>query len=298
MSSTEGMLSILFVAVAGSSRLFERLGGAEALYAVDRCMKRIARGVDGFRGRIVRKTRDEVTALFANADDACQAAIAMQRRIADLPPVSGVQLTIRAGFHHGPVIGEGSELQGAGVNTAECLAGLARPGQVLTSGETQARLSAALQLSTHYLEPLSVNGPSGKQVVFEVLWLPTTRPAAKAFVAPPAPAIERDLRLCLRYLGHMKVVDRIRPNVLMGRDAGCDITVRDRRASRHHAKIERRGEQFILSDLSTNGTFVTVNGESELFLKRDEFVLHGSGIIAFAASANTPEADIAEFELL
>jgi class 3 adenylate cyclase len=76
MSSTEGMLSILFVAVAGSSRLFERLGGAEALYAVDRCMKRIARGVDGFRGRIVRKTRDEVTALFANADDACQAAIA------------------------------------------------------------------------------------------------------------------------------------------------------------------------------------------------------------------------------
>ena len=121
-----------------------------------------------------------------------------------------------------------------------------------TSGETQARLSAALQLSTNHLEPLSVNGPSGEQVVFEVLWLPTTRPAAKAFVAPPAPAIERDLRLCLRYLGHMKVVDRIRPNVLMGRDAGCDITVRDRRASRHHAKVERRGEQFILCLLYTS----------------------------------------------
>jgi adenylate cyclase len=43
-------------------------------------------------------------------NDACQAAIAMQRRVADLPPVSGVQLAIRVGFHHGPVLEEMREL--------------------------------------------------------------------------------------------------------------------------------------------------------------------------------------------
>jgi adenylate cyclase len=102
----ERMLSVVFAAVAGSSRLFEKLAGAEALHAVDRCMKRMRRGIDGFHGRIVKTGRDDLTALFDNANDACQAAIAMQRRVADLPPVSGVQLAIRVGFHHGAVIEE------------------------------------------------------------------------------------------------------------------------------------------------------------------------------------------------
>jgi adenylate cyclase len=296
MSSQEGMLSALFVSVSGSARLFEKLGGAEALHAVDRCMKRVLRGVDGFRGRIVRTTRDDITALFEHADDACQAAIAMQRRIADLPPVSGVKLAIRAGFHHGEVIGEGV---GGCVNTAECLAGLAKPGQVLATAETQALLSVPLQSSTRCLDSLSVKGQFADQRVFEVLWLEPRNPGFRAIVESAAAApSERDPRLCLRYAGQVKLLDRLRPKLLMGRDSGCDVTVRDRRASRHHARIERRGDFFVLSDLSTNGTFVTISGGPELLVRREEFVLRGSGIISFAASASSPGADIAEFEYL
>jgi len=119
-------------------------------------------------------------------------------------------------------------------------------------------------------------------------------------VAAPAPATvkERSVRLCLRYGGQVKLLDKNRPRVLLGRDSSCEITIRDRRASRNHARIERRGEHFVLSDLSTNGTYVTVNGEPELFLRCEEFVLRGSGTIAFASSANSPAADIAEYEHL
>ncbi len=115
---------------------------------------------------------------------------------------------------------------------------------------------------------------------------------------PSAAPSERDPRLCLRYAGQVKLLDRLRPKLLMGRDSGCDVTVRDRRASRHHARIERRGDFFVLSDLSTNGTFVTISGGPELLVRREEFVLRGSGIISFAASASSPGADIAEFEYL
>ena len=94
------------------------------------------------------------------------------------------------------------------------------------------------------------------------------------------------------------MLDKARAYIDMGRDANCAITIRDRRASRKHATIERRGEHFVLSDLSTNGTFVTISGENELFLRWEDFVLRGSGIIAFAASASSPSADIAEFEHL
>ena len=84
----------------------------------------------------------------------------------------------------------------------------------------------------------------------------------------------------------------------MGRDPNCEVAIRDRRASRNHAKIERRGEKFVLTDQSTNGTYVTFTGEPELFLRREELVLRGSGLICFVALTANEEADCAEFEHL
>ncbi len=298
MSSRERTLSIVLAAVAGSSRLFEKLEGAEALHAVDRCMKRMSRGVDSFDGRLVRIGRHDLTAVFNNANDACQAAIAMQRRIADLPPVCGVQLAIRIGFHHGPVLEVDGEFVGECVNTAECLAGLAGAGQVLTSSETRSLLSPHLQLSTRRLTDLPTGSLPEQDEVFEVLWLQHVAAAPTVIVEPCASAKERDLRLCVRYGHHVKLLDKHRPSMLIGRDVGCEIIIRDRRASRNHALLERRGDHFVLKDVSTNGTYVTLKGEQERFLKRQELVLHGSGVISFAASAASPGADIARFEHL
>lgn len=299
MSSKERMLSVVFVVVAGSQRLFEKLGGTEALHAVDRCMKRMQRGIDGFHGQIMKAGRDDLTAIFANANDACQAAIAMQRRVADLPPVSGVQLAIKVGFHQGAAIEEMGEFLGECVNTAESLAGLASAGQVLTNSATWALLSPHLQSSTRLLKNLSIAGQPAERQVFEVLWREHASNAAKVIVDhPQAPVKEQELRLCIRYRLSVKVLDKHRPHLLMGRDLSCDIAIHDRRASRNHALIERRGEHFVIKDTSTNGTFVTINGEPELLLKHDELVLHGSGVIAFASPMGSPGADIAEFEHL
>lgn len=298
MSSTEKTLSVLFAAVTGSSQLFGKLRGTEALHAVDRCMKRMTRGIDGFHGRIVRTGRDDLTALFGNANDACQAAIAMQRRTADLPPVSGIQLAIRVGLHHGPVIEESGEILGDCVNTAEWLAGLAAPGQILTSAPTQASLSAHLESSTRPLESASTKDLPAERQVFEVLWSEPRAESPRVVIESPVPTRERELRLCIRYGHFVKLLDKHRTSVVIGRDAGCEIAVHNRRASRSHARIERRGEHFVLIDLSTNGTFVTINGEQELFLRHDQFVLRGRGVISFAASAGSAGADIAEFEHL
>ena len=296
MSRGEDMRSVVLAAVAGSSRLFEKLGGTEALHAVERCLKRMSRGIDGFHGRIVRTGRHDLMAIFDNVNDACQAAIAMQRRIADLPPISGVQLAIRIGFHHGPVVEAGGEFIGDSVNTAECLAGLAGAGQILTNHETRVLLSPSLRESTRAL----ANGPAanraGEQQNFEVLWQEQRAEPARPVVEAHPEARERELRLCVRYGRSVKLLDKHRQSLHMGRDGDCEIIIRDRRASRQHAMIERRGDHFVLKDVSTNGTFVTVHGESELFVRHEEFVLRGSGVISFAASAGSPSADIAEFE--
>jgi predicted component of type VI protein secretion system len=66
----------------------------------------------------------------------------------------------------------------------------------------------------------------------------------------------------------------------------CDVVISDPRASRTHAKIERRRDRFVLVDMSSNGTFVTFQGEAEFVLKREEVILRGSGQVAFGHAAD------------
>ena len=63
---------------------------------------------------------------------------------------------------------------------------------------------------------------------------------------------------------------------LIGRDDSCNIIVRDKIISRHHALIERRGPHFYIQNLSnTNKTFVNQRkiDKEQLLKDRDEIGL-------------------------
>ena len=293
-------VSVLFADVSGSARLYEKLGSAEALRAVDRCMKRMERAVEGFGGRIVKLVGDELMAIFALADEAFQAGIEMQLRVADLPPVSGVKLAVRVGFSHGRVNDTDGVLDGETVAIAACLAGLAKPGQVLTCVQALAALSPVFKKSTRDLGPCVAKGKYLGRRMFEAM--PPEILSSVAKIPESTNVYGADgsqvQYLCLRYMGRKIILNDRKPLIRMGRDNESDAIVHDRRASRHHAVIEWRGGKIILVDRSTNGTFVTLSGQPELLLRKGECVLHGRGLICFASSANSPDADCAEFELL
>ena len=301
MPAKERDLSVLFADVSGSARLYEKFGDNAALQAVDRCLKRIERAVTGHRGRVVKTIGDEVMAVFESVDDAFQAAIEMQQSVSDLPLVAGIKLAIRVGFQHGPVIEEHEmgrgDVFGDCVNMAARLAGLAKPAQILIASQTQAALTNLLQLSTRDLAQMSVRGKSGEIHVFEVVWQ-TSADLTMVGSSAPTRMGGQGAQLRVSYAGEVILLGDLKTTMNMGRDAACEVAVRDRRASRNHARIERRGEKFVLIDQSTNGTFVTFTGEPELFLRREEVVLHGSGCICFAAPAVSGDADCAEFEHL
>jgi len=90
------------------------------------------------------------------------------------------------------------------------------------------------------------------------------------------------------------VLSAERPSLAMGRDQSADLVVKERMASRAHGKIERRLDKFILTDHSANGTFVTIEGDKEIVLRREEFTLRGHGWIAFGQS-RTGATDVVEF---
>lgn len=298
MNNEEKLLTILFAEVSGSVRLHEKLGNAEALRAVDRCLKRMERGVEGFGGRVVKTVGGELMSVFDLPDDAAQAAIEMQQRVADLPPVSGVKLAIRAGFSYGPVSGKEGEFIGEAVDMAAHLTGLAGSGQVLTCTKALGELSPAIKAWARELSLATSEGNTPEFEVFEVVMPEIAAPVAKGKEAPPKEKSDgtQNIRLRLRYNGEVVILDARNTSIKMGRGVKSDVSIRDRRASRDHAEIVRRGDVFVLSDTSTNGTYLTLAGEKELLLRGTECAIYGKGLICFAASAASPKADCAEFE--
>ena len=53
MSATQRRLTVMFADVSGSTALFEKLGDREAMHAVERCLKRMNRSIDGYKGKTI-----------------------------------------------------------------------------------------------------------------------------------------------------------------------------------------------------------------------------------------------------
>lgn len=296
MNAPARNLTVLFADVAGSTRLYERLGDTEALHAIERCLKRIDRVVASYKGRVVKTIGDEIMAVFESVEDGMQAACDMQTRISDLPPVSGVKLAIRIGFHHGPAIEENNDVFGDTVNVAARMTGLAKGGQIITTGEAIAALPPLLRQSSREIDAIAIKGKSDAIRVCEVLWQESDDLTMKsASIVPAAPAV---VRLRLRHGETEVTLDTARPSAVLGRDPMGDIVIRDPRASRRHGHIELRRDKFVLVDQSTNGTYVTFQGEAEFTLKREETLLRNRGRISFGHAWAEDKAEVVEFEII
>lgn len=296
MSTETRRISVLFAEICGTSRLYEKLGNTEALRAVERCLHRMERAAEAAKGRIVKTVGDGLMVAFDSAEAATHAAGEIQLRVDALPPVSGISLAIRIGFHHGDVIEENSDVFGDTVNVASRLASLAKAGQVLTTAETAALLPDELRERTRPIEALTVKGKDEIVNVWEVLWNrgnedPTMRFSA---LAPTS----RETRLHLRHGGAELWLAANRPNAVFGRDPNADLITRDSRASRNHGRIEQRRDKFVLIDESTNGTYVKFQGEPELLVRREEIILRGRGRIAFGHSTEEAIEDPIDFEVV
>ncbi|MCH8257497.1 MAG: FHA domain-containing protein, partial [Proteobacteria bacterium] len=66
---------------------------------------------------------------------------------------------------------------------------------------------------------------------------------------------------------------------VIGRGVQSDLLCKTRLASRAHATLEFRRGKFLLTDQSSNGTFIRTDDGENIFLRRQELMLWGSGYI-------------------
>src|SRR5258708_10635571 len=162
--------AILFADVSGSTALYEKLGDKPAARAIEACLGELRAIVAKWEGKVVKTIGDELMVVFGRPEVACAAAREMQQPVNAMPPTAGVTLAIRIGFHYGPVLEEKSDFWGDGVNTAARLAGLAKGGQILTSGATVKTLSDTQRINLRDLDTIPVKGKQEAVRVFELMW--------------------------------------------------------------------------------------------------------------------------------
>lgn len=294
MSTQQRKLVVMFADVSGSARLFERLGDTEAMHAVERCLKRMSRSIESYRGKTVQVVGDEMLVAFESAEDACLASIDMQQRIADLPPVSGLKLTIRIGLHCGLVTESEGELSGDVVTSAARIVGASRRNQILGSSDLVAELDPNGPIKARPMPDLGTIPQGGEQLsILQIEW--TSQPVPGQYSALSVMPVDR---LCIRYHGQAHLLDDKIRVLTLGRDPANKLYIADRKASRSHARIEKRNNGYYLVDTSTNGTFVNFSGQQEVLVRRHEILLQGTGNICFGASIKDPQADKASFEHL
>ena len=293
MTATQRDLCVLFADVSGSTRLYEKLGDAEALHAIGRCLERMERAVLAYKGRVIKTIGDEIMAVFDSAEAGMLAASDMQQRIDDLPPLAGAKMAIRVGFHFGPAIDDNHDVFGDTVNVAARMAGLAKAGQIVTTESCVELLPELLRQSTRDIDALTVKGKEIDIRVHEVIWQENAELTMKSGNIAPVAANEPRVRL--RHGTSEILLSAQRPAVSLGRDTSCDIVTRDASASRNHGRIERRRDKFVLVDISTNGTYVSFQGEPEFILKREETMLRGRGRIVFGHAWKSDADEVVEF---
>jgi class 3 adenylate cyclase len=294
-SSDTQNLAVLFADVSGSTRLYETVGDALALTSIGRCLDLVGATCAGHGGRVVKTIGDEVMAVFPTVDQAAMAAAEMQARISELDPVGTARLAIRVGFHVGPAIEVSGDVFGDSVNVAARMTALAKAQQVILSADTAAALSPLIRARTRQIDLLTVKGKQQDIGICELIWQSSE---ADLTALSTRPIRHREAHIRLSYGSREIELGETRSSVTLGRDQQNDVVIADKMASRMHARIERRRDKFVLIDQSSNGTYVRIDGEAEIQVRREEMILRGRGRVSFGHSHNNEGDEVLTFSCI
>lgn len=318
--------TILIAEVTGDNPLLAKIGAMETQRAVERSRKRAERSTEVFQGFFVSADGRRLIAHFPRAENAILAAFDMRERVKQLPPVSGVALSIHFVVHSGGLDGANNQPDETSLQLVQKLIIACPANQIFVSSEARQRLPEAMraQLQAEPASSVAIPGYIEPVYVFPSGYIPgaaNSSPAAIEAFSPtstslnaphfpqdttyhsqspvfnPAKPAPQRTSLMLRHNRNNLSVSDHHPVVLAGREEGNDLIIADRRASRHHSRIEWRQNHFVLIDTSTNGTFMVDDAGNEVVLRRGETDLPERGRIGFGYSPTEIGAEVVFFDI-
>jgi len=281
--STSKEMTILFADVAGSVELYSSLGDLKAHSLIVHFLQSMTALVERYQGRVIETIGDEIMCAFNNTDSALDAACAIQEIMRSEQEVA---LDVRVGFHSGLTSMKNGHPFGDTVNIAARVVALARAGQIMLTDYTCQRLSEANKSRTRYFNEVYIKGKRTPYIIHQALWdQEDGTMMMQCNVTKPVQRQPQANRYYLRYRDtEAKLTEGT--ELLLGRGKQCGLRVDSEAASRIHATVKCQGGKLVLTDRSTNGTFVRTISEkhstedTELFFHHDEWMTTSDGVIS------------------
>jgi adenylate cyclase len=285
-------LTIVFADLTGSTGIFEALGDTKAADVVTQTTHWIGTLCRSRGGLVVKYLGDGVLMAFADNASAVQTVTEMQHlhseRISGWP-ANMKSMKIKVGMTRGEVVQQGGDCFGDVVNVAARLSDLSGADQILCTDSVIEQLPFDTDVRYRNLGPMNIRGKIEPTVVFRIEWqreMQTDFLTMNAGLDTMAPTDARQSSsLRLTWIDKAMTFDANDMPLFLGRGNDAKFVVTDPRVSRLHARIEQRGDVFVLADVSSYGTWVRFSGsDSALALRRQECVLLNKGEIALGAS--------------
>src|SRR6267378_3412897 len=193
-------VTVLFADLKGSMELLAERDPEEARQLLDPVLERMIEAVHRYEGTVNQVMGDGIMALFGapiahedHAVRACYAALRMQETVTrygdEMQRSHGVPVQIRVGLNAGAVVVRAIDSSlhmdytavGQTTHLAARMEQMAKPGSVLTTGETLRLAEGFVQVKA--LGPVAIKGLTDLVEVFELVGASSTRTRLQAFAA-------------------------------------------------------------------------------------------------------------------
>ena len=285
--------TVVFTDLTGSTSAFESMGNAMATRTVTQLTHWICQLVDSGGGRVIKTLGDGVLAIFPDGQTAINVVVEMQRSHQKrlLQQAASEHLPIRVGVATGEVEIVGGDCFGDAVNIASRLSDLSGPHEIWVNSTELDYASRPNGIRYRFLGPINVRGRLAPCTVYQVDWHEDEVSdflTLQGYADPAELAAKGDslgAEIVLSWRDQKASFKSFELPVQIGRTRECKFFVNDQRVSRVHARLEWRNGRIMLADASSYGTWVRFEGSaSDVELRRENLVLHGSGVLALGAS--------------
>lgn len=317
--------TIVFMDLSGSSAAYEALDNARVAAVVSKITRWIGEVCQAHGGRVIKYLGDGVLARFPTGIQAVSAAVFVQQghtaEVRRQP--RELRMGLKIGLASGPVVEIDADAYGDSVNLAARLADMAGSGQIWadesvlsqvygcapsdipTPAEEGVTLISESAVRSRALGKIHVPGLTQARSVFQIFWNDDV--PSELLTAPgrlDTAQASRDgsnSRITLTWLDVSKTfTSSSGQTIRIGRAAGSDFLITDRRVSRQHVQIEWTQGSLVLTDVSSFGTWVRFaeTPEAEVALRRTQCLLHSSGEIALGALFSDFSVPVLSFQVL
>lgn len=297
--------TVVFADISGSTSLYETLGNERATEAVTQVTQWIGESIESHGGRVVKKLGDGVLAIFGDASTAVSAMSTLLRQHKDrltrwpLP----LRMDIRVGVATGEVVDVGGDCYGDAVNVASRLCERAGPAEIWATETAVLLAGAAPDVWYRKLGLMELRGKAESLMLYQVEWRENEEPDSltmqAALVSSFAPVDSILGQIHFSWHGVDLSFTSSDAPVHIGRATQAQLCINDPRVSRLHARIDWRNSGFVLTDMSSFGTWVRFDGSnSPVRLRRDDCILHGTGQMALGVSFSEPSAPVMTFHVM